>query len=74
MEELKGISAMASVASSLTLHSVLATLHTAKRPEETARDIAYNEGVQAAINVIEVYRMVLNGELTSREKEGKSNG
>ncbi len=68
MEELKGISAMASVASSLTLHSVLATLHTAKRPEETARDIAYNEGVQAAINVIEVYKMVLSGEQQAKEK------
>jgi len=68
MEELKGISAMASVASSLTLHSVLATLHTAKRPEETARDIAYNEGVQAAINVIEVYKMVLTGEQQAKEK------
>jgi hypothetical protein len=71
MEELKGISAMASVASSLTLHSVLATLHTAKRPEETARDIAYNEGVQAAINVIEVYKMVLTGE---QQAKGKTNG
>jgi hypothetical protein len=68
MEELKGISAMASVASSLTLHSVLATLHTAKRPEETARDIAYNEGVEAAINVIEVYKMVLTGEQQAKEK------
>jgi hypothetical protein len=69
MEELKGISAMASVASNLTLHSVLATLHTAKRPEETARDIAYNEGVQAAINVIEVYKMVLNGEQQAKAKD-----
>jgi hypothetical protein len=69
MEELKGISAMASVASNLTLHSVLATLHTAKRPEETARDIAYNEGVQAAINVIEVYKMVLSGEQQAKAKD-----
>jgi hypothetical protein len=69
MEELKGISAMASVASSLTLHSVLATLHTAKRPEETARDIAYNEGVQAAINVIEVYKMVLTSEQQAKAKD-----
>jgi hypothetical protein len=69
-QELRGISAMASTASNLTLQSVLATLYTAKRPEDTLKDIAYNEGLQAAINVVEVYKMVLNGE----QNKAKTNG
>jgi hypothetical protein len=68
MSELQGLQAMASVGSNLTLHSVLATLHTTKRPEDTARDIAFNEGVHAAINVIEVYKMVLAKEWETKVK------
>jgi hypothetical protein len=68
MSELQGLQAMASVGSNLTLHSVLATLQTIKRPEDTAKDIAFNEGVQAAINVIEVYQLVL-----AKEWEAKVN-
>jgi hypothetical protein len=68
MSELQGLQAMASVGSNLTLQSVLSTLHTIKKPEDTARDIAFNEGVQAAINVIEVYKIVLAKEWEAKVK------
>lgn len=65
-QELKGISAMATVASSLTLTSVLATLHTLKVQDPDELQQRYNQGVEDAINVIRVYTSVLTAEQAKR--------
>lgn len=65
-QELNGISAMATVASSLTLTSVLATLHTLKVQEPDELQERYNQGVEDAINVIRVYTSVLTAEQAKR--------
>ena len=65
-QELKGISAMATVASSLTLNSVLSTLHTLKVQNPDELQERYNQGVEDAINVIRVYTSVLTAERITR--------
>ena len=65
-QELKGISAMATVASSLTLNSVLSTLHTLKVQNPDELQERYNQGVEDAINVIRVYTSVLTAEQAKR--------
>lgn len=65
-QELKGISAMATVASSLTLNSVLSTLHTLKVQNPDELQERYNKGVEDAINVIRVYTSVLTAERITR--------
>ena len=65
-QELKGISAMATVASSLTLNSVLSTLHTLKVQNPDELQERYNQGVEDAINVIRVYSSVLTAERITR--------
>lgn len=63
---LTGISAMATVASSLTLNSVLSTLHTLKVQNPDELQERYNQGVEDAINVIRVYTSVLTAERITR--------
>lgn len=65
-QELKGISAMATVASNLTLNSVLSTLHTLKVQDPDELQQRYNQGVEDAINVIRVYTSVLTAEQAKR--------
>lgn len=65
-QELKGIASMATVASSLTLTSVLATLHTLKLQDPDELQKRYNEGIQDAISIIRTYQNVLQAEQAKR--------
>jgi hypothetical protein len=65
-QELNGISAMATIASNLTLSSVLATLHTLKLQDPDELQERYNKGVEDAIQVIKVYTSVLTAEQAKR--------
>jgi hypothetical protein len=70
-QELRGLTAMATTASNLTLQSVLATLNSAIKPEETLADAKYNQGLRDAIQVVQLYKVVLNAENTARSKNGR---
>jgi hypothetical protein len=60
--EPQGLAAMYSIASHLTLTSVLATLHTLKVQNPDELQERYNQGVEDAIQVIKVYQNVLTAE------------
>jgi hypothetical protein len=65
-QDLKGITAMATVASNLTLASVLATLHTLQVSDPDELQERYNKGVKDCIDVIRVYTSVLTAEQAKR--------
>jgi len=67
-QELRGLTAMATTASNLTLQSVLATLYATIKPEDTLADAKYNQGLRDAIQVVELYKIVLNAETKARAK------
>jgi hypothetical protein len=60
--EPNGITAMAGIASNLTLTSVLATLQTLKVQNPDELQERYNQGVEDTIQVIKVYQDVLAAE------------
>jgi len=60
--EPQGLAAMASIASNLTLTSVLATLQTLKQAEQNECAEWYNKGIKDCIDVIKVYQNVLTAE------------
>jgi hypothetical protein len=60
--EQNGITAMAGIASNLTLSSVLATLYTLKVQNPDEFQERYNQGVEDTIQVIKVYQNVLAAE------------
>jgi len=66
-EDLTGLASMATTASNLTLASITATLQVAKlETVETEYDKGYNEGIAAALSIIDVYKRVLIAEQKKR--------
>lgn len=66
-EDLTGLASMATTASNLTLSSVAATLHVSKlETVETEYDKGYNEGIAAALSIIDLYKRVLIAEQKKR--------
>lgn len=70
-EDLLGLASMATTASNLTLVSITSTLQAAKIEVTTKYDQGYNDGLAAALSIVDVYKRVL---LAEQKNRAKTNG
>ena len=70
MSEQFGLRHLANTASNLTLSSILSTLTTSIRPEDDSINIAFNQGIREAIQVVKIYQNVIQAEMRARVEEG----